>query len=181
MPQYNWWLSKSVKECKTWRSKYSWIIISMGQCKKDVTPLLKHWRYVFLTLTHWYGISSTLSKDRERAFIYCPWAFNEIDIDFRQRRGKPVGLVGWFHSIGGQYTWAIGTIISVDSDIILGLVCVYSKSWWLKLSVWLLWLLVNLEAHSWGCILQGNAYWQYLTGMGHIIFSSSQHKPKATA
>ena len=27
-------------------------IKSMGKCKKDVTPLLTHWSYVFLTLTH---------------------------------------------------------------------------------------------------------------------------------
>ena len=26
----------------------------MGQCKKDVTPLLTHWSYVFLALTHRY-------------------------------------------------------------------------------------------------------------------------------
>ena len=30
------------------------IIISMGQCKKDVTPLLMHWSYIFLALTHQY-------------------------------------------------------------------------------------------------------------------------------
>ena len=30
--------------------------ISMGQCKKDVTPLLKHWSYVFLALTHRYDV-----------------------------------------------------------------------------------------------------------------------------
>ena len=29
-------------------------IISMGQCKKDVTSLLAHWSYIFLALTHWY-------------------------------------------------------------------------------------------------------------------------------
>ena len=28
--------------------------ISMGWCKKDVTPLLTHWSYVFLALTHQY-------------------------------------------------------------------------------------------------------------------------------
>ena len=28
--------------------------ISMGQCKKDVTPLLTHWSYVFLAQTHLY-------------------------------------------------------------------------------------------------------------------------------
>ena len=27
-------------------------ITSMDQCKKDVTPLLTHWSYVFLALTH---------------------------------------------------------------------------------------------------------------------------------
>ena len=27
-------------------------IISMSQCKKDATPLLTHWSYVFLALTH---------------------------------------------------------------------------------------------------------------------------------
>ena len=30
------------------------LLISMGQCKKDVTPLLMHWSYVFLALTHWF-------------------------------------------------------------------------------------------------------------------------------
>ena len=34
-----------------------WYIIthirSKGKCKKDVTPLLTHWSYVFLALTHW--------------------------------------------------------------------------------------------------------------------------------
>ena len=29
--------------------------ISMGWYKKDVTPLLTHWSYVFLALTHWYN------------------------------------------------------------------------------------------------------------------------------
>ena len=28
--------------------------MSMGLCKKDVTPLLTHWSYVYLALTHWY-------------------------------------------------------------------------------------------------------------------------------
>ena len=32
------------------------IYISMGYCKKDVTPLLTHWSYVFLALTHRYGL-----------------------------------------------------------------------------------------------------------------------------
>ena len=31
-------------------------IISMGYYKKDVTPLLTHWSYVFLALTHRYKI-----------------------------------------------------------------------------------------------------------------------------
>ena len=34
-------------------------MISMGWCKKDVTPLLTHWSYVFLALTHGYVISTS--------------------------------------------------------------------------------------------------------------------------
>ena len=30
--------------------------ISMGQCKKDVTPLLAHWSYIFLAPTHRYNV-----------------------------------------------------------------------------------------------------------------------------
>ena len=32
-------------------------VISMGQCKKDITPLLTHWSNVFLALTHRYWIA----------------------------------------------------------------------------------------------------------------------------
>ena len=32
-------------------------IISMGYCKKDVTTLLTYWSYLFLALTHQYGIN----------------------------------------------------------------------------------------------------------------------------
>ena len=33
----------------------------MGLCKKDVTPLLTHWSYIFLALTHWfYNIEQTI-------------------------------------------------------------------------------------------------------------------------
>ena len=32
-------------------------IISMGKCKEDVTPLLTHWSYVFLALTHRYSVA----------------------------------------------------------------------------------------------------------------------------
>ena len=32
--------------------------ILMGYCKKDVTPLLTHWSYVFLTLTHRYHLQA---------------------------------------------------------------------------------------------------------------------------
>ena len=44
-------------------------IISMGQCKKDVTPLLMHWSYILLVLTYqyvevhmflWYGLKTHL-------------------------------------------------------------------------------------------------------------------------
>ena len=31
---------------------------SMGECKKDVTPLLTHWSYVFLALNHRINFTS---------------------------------------------------------------------------------------------------------------------------
>ena len=33
----------------------------MGKCKKDVTPLLTHWSYIFLALTHRYCTQTSLS------------------------------------------------------------------------------------------------------------------------
>ena len=37
--------------------------ISMGWCKKDVTPLLTHWSYIFIALTQWYICSTHCSYD----------------------------------------------------------------------------------------------------------------------
>ena len=37
--------------------------ISMGWCKKDVTPLLTHWSYVFLPLSHRYEKYSNNKSD----------------------------------------------------------------------------------------------------------------------
>ena len=35
--------------------------ISMGKVKKDVTPLLTHWNYVFLATTYWYMIHACVT------------------------------------------------------------------------------------------------------------------------
>ena len=37
--------------------------ISMGKCKKDVTPLLMHWSYIFFALTHWYKVQIYFLSD----------------------------------------------------------------------------------------------------------------------
>ena len=41
-------------------------MILMAQCKKDVTPLLTHWSYIFLALTHhhdiWYCMITTQTE-----------------------------------------------------------------------------------------------------------------------
>ena len=51
------------------------MMLSMGQCKKDVTPLLTHWSYVFLALTHGFHpclqCSSVHRASRVRLF-YSP-------------------------------------------------------------------------------------------------------------
>ena len=51
----------------------------MGKCKKDVAPLLMHWSYVFLALTHrlavfFYRLSTTTAgmQDRHSHFVL-PW------------------------------------------------------------------------------------------------------------
>ena len=37
--------------------------ILMSWCKKEVTPLLLHWSYVFLALNHWYVYSTPSTDD----------------------------------------------------------------------------------------------------------------------
>ena len=44
---------------------------SMGLCKKDVTPLLTHWSYVFLALTHGY-LTVELSLSRVVPVMWQP-------------------------------------------------------------------------------------------------------------
>ena len=38
----------------------------MVWCKKDVSPLLTHWNYVFLALTHQYHLHQQWTKENER-------------------------------------------------------------------------------------------------------------------
>ena len=57
-------------------------IIPMGWCKKDVTPLLTHWSYVFLALAHRYtelrwqkqNISQTLDSKKPAILYLHMWA-----------------------------------------------------------------------------------------------------------
>ena len=48
-------------------------IISMGYCKKDVTPVLTHWSYVFHALTHQYEFHVVSS-------YFIPWPVCYLDI-----------------------------------------------------------------------------------------------------
>ena len=41
-----------------------WRRISTGCCKKDVTPLLTHWSYIFLALTHRFEHFDTLRPEQ---------------------------------------------------------------------------------------------------------------------
>ena len=58
--QFNWLLSESCHVVSHWGNsaqlhhviKFFALLISMGLYKKDITPLLTHWSYVFLALTH---------------------------------------------------------------------------------------------------------------------------------
>ena len=43
---------------------------SIGQCKKDITPLLMHWSYVFLALTH-QNVVQVTGIDPHRCGLSC--------------------------------------------------------------------------------------------------------------
>ena len=51
--------------CTKWLLWY--IGISMASCKKDVTPLLTHWSYIFLAQTHRFLFQGSL----------CTWSFEQ--------------------------------------------------------------------------------------------------------
>ena len=56
---FNMWSLQLIISVTLKYSVYSFgvpLIRSMGFCKKDITPLLTHWSYVFLALTHWDDI-----------------------------------------------------------------------------------------------------------------------------
>ena len=73
----DWWVSRWLKMTSAifndviQSSKA--INISIGYCKKDVTPLQTHWSSVFLALTHWYLTFSKCIMDSFRDhFVYVP-------------------------------------------------------------------------------------------------------------
>ena len=49
-----------------------WENISMGLCKKDVTPLLMHWSYIFLALTHQYKGANAYSALKQLIAAHDP-------------------------------------------------------------------------------------------------------------
>ena len=59
--------------------------ISIGWCKKDVTPLLMHWSYVFLALTHWY------MHYPQSVLTVCPFS-SQVSITFDPFSILPVPL-----------------------------------------------------------------------------------------
>ena len=61
-------------------ARYHHLLISMGQYKKDVTPLLTHWSYVFLAVTHWYILlqPSTPHLFTTLAYNFCKFQNNQI-------------------------------------------------------------------------------------------------------
>ena len=59
-----------------------------------------------------------VSEGSERSLIYCQWGPIETDIDFSQLWGEMVALVGWFHSIVGQWLCIWCTYIKCDMLLI---------------------------------------------------------------
>ena len=57
------------------------VVISMGLCKKDVTPLLTHWSYIFLALTHRYGVTRPQWLNRttqQYTFAIQIWVYTSV-------------------------------------------------------------------------------------------------------
>ena len=69
--------------------------ISMGYCKKDVTPLLMHWSYIFLVLSHQYVDVLEFEShwtDTNSIQNFSNTAFSNINIP---------EVLGWFWSSPG--------------------------------------------------------------------------------
>ena len=65
----------------------------MGQCKKDITPLLTHWSYIFLALTHRYM----------RNVRYCPALVRaSTGGGGNYGRGGVTPCPSWWHPSGDQ-------------------------------------------------------------------------------
>ena len=99
--------------------------ISMGHCKKDVTPLLTHWSYVFLAITHRYVSAPLLFQvvivacskpshclNRYRFIVNSTPRFNET-FEFlgeeKHSRLSSDKIPPFFHGINGLSTWMRAT------------------------------------------------------------------------
>ena len=90
--------------------------ISMGYCKKGVTPLLTHWSYVFLALTHRYGddVSDSASIKRHTRYkLYeCLemgwWCICHRTMHVRKTIVK-LGFIVWFYVDQIKIKWYIVT------------------------------------------------------------------------
>ena len=75
--------------------------VSMGQCKKDITPLLTQWNYVFLALTHRYGIVGWQYIDDWSIFSDCHHAKPDVS----SSSGASRSATGGNHPTDLWFTW----------------------------------------------------------------------------
>ena len=90
----------------------------MGKCKKDVTPLLTHWSYVFLALTHWslvktghHGVDGIQSK----------WKYSwqkqiETSVAFLGRKKQKKKFSVWPSHADEIDTYRVGAIAWIRSS-----------------------------------------------------------------
>ena len=67
------WQGYSLTKCTTGPSILATYIL-MGKCKKDVTPLLMHWSFVFLALTHQYVDSRSCTIQSSSGYNLNDWS-----------------------------------------------------------------------------------------------------------
>ena len=59
----------------------------MRWCKKDITPLLTHWSYVFLPLTHLHNLSTNIPPNKHTTWLFItqlPWYCAKQSVDMQQ-------------------------------------------------------------------------------------------------
>ena len=106
---------------------YCFVYISVGKCKKDLTPLLAHWSYIFIAITHRLGANRipayyTLFYEEANISFFASQAISHNDwgggsnVLLKAIRG-PMNwqtFKGWKHTYMGSIFYCITTLDHIN-------------------------------------------------------------------